>query len=483
MSKRSRVPTIDVPWRKVCAALPALALVGGGITLNALAGPDIKGVGSPAIVVPDVALAPPFTGSRATSAGSFAVASPETPALVLPAGIVPGSSTPMTLDSEGIPVRALKAYREAASLIGSADPGCHIDWALPAAIGRVESDHARFAGNRLDSAGVARPGIIGVSLDGSNGTARITDSDGGRLDRDNVYDRAVGPMQFIPSTWRVAGTDADGDKVKNPQDMADAATAAAIYLCSGPGDLSRPKDLYAAVLRYNASDSYVRTVSAIAEAYRHGVTALPASDLPSARSPRSTSVAARPVSNPRMATLPRRVLANVPQQRPTVTTPAPAPGPGSSLSSSTSTSPVPAPSVTAPPAPAPSVTAPPAPAPSVTAPHAPAPSVPAPPAPAPSVPASPDHPASPVPPLPVPAAPDATSCTPPVADPAVTTPAVPPAVPHLLVPVPKPTDSADPVPTTLIPCTPATDPPPSSTQASGQPTTSVMPPTATPSGR
>ena len=53
MSKRSRVPTIDVPWRKVCAALPALALVGGGITLNALAGPDIKGVGSPAIVVPD----------------------------------------------------------------------------------------------------------------------------------------------------------------------------------------------------------------------------------------------------------------------------------------------------------------------------------------------------------------------------------------------------------------------------------------------
>ena len=109
----------------------------------------------------------------------------------------------------------------------------------------------------------------------------ITDSDHGRLDRDIIYDRAVGPMQFIPSTWRVAGVDADGDGVKNPQDMADAATATAVYLCSGPGDLRRPADLRAAILRYNASDSYVQMVTSIADAYRHGVSTLPAFDLAS----------------------------------------------------------------------------------------------------------------------------------------------------------------------------------------------------------
>jgi len=105
-------------------------------------------------------------------------------------------------------MRALDAYQRAATLVEAADPSCHVDWALLAAIGRVESNHARFGGNRLDAAGVAQPGIIGIPLDGSRGTARITDTDGGSLDRDTVYDRAVGPMQFIPSTWRVVGVDA-----------------------------------------------------------------------------------------------------------------------------------------------------------------------------------------------------------------------------------------------------------------------------------
>ena len=50
--------------------------------------------------------------------------------------------------------------------------------------------------------------------------------------------------------------------------MADAATAAAIYPCSGHADVSRPAGLSAAIMRYNASDSYVRTVTAIADAYR-----------------------------------------------------------------------------------------------------------------------------------------------------------------------------------------------------------------------
>ncbi len=269
--------TITLPWRKACATIPAVALISGGIALASPA-EDLKSVAaskaSPALVVPGTALAMPAVPTSTGTQGP--------PGLVLPAGTVPGSSTPVALDSMGIPSRALEAYRRGALLVGAADPACHIDWALLAAIGRVESDHARFGGNQLDSAGVAQPGIIGVALDGTNGTARITDTDHGLLDRDTTYDRAVGPMQFIPSTWRVVGVDADGRGVKNPQDMADAAAATAVYLCSGPGDLTRPGDLRAAIWRYNPSDSYVRTVIAIADAYRHGVSALPASDLPAA---------------------------------------------------------------------------------------------------------------------------------------------------------------------------------------------------------
>jgi len=198
------------------------------------------------------------------------------------------------LDSTGIPVRALEGYRKAATLVDSADHACHIDWALLAAIGRVESNHARFGGNQLDAAGVAQPGIIGIPLDGTNGTARITDSDGGRLDRDTVYDRAVGPMQFIPSTWQVVGVDADRDGVKNPQDMTDSASAAGIYLCSGPGDLSIPGELHAAIMRYNASDSYVQMVTDLAATYRLGVSALPITEPTLVTAP-SATVAGPPI--------------------------------------------------------------------------------------------------------------------------------------------------------------------------------------------
>ena len=316
--------TTAVPWRKIRAALPAVALIGAGITFAAPVAPrDILGVAvsnnSSAIVVPHTALtmravlAPTqqhfFTGSTpkpSDQARQGSVPASSAAALVLPVGTQPGSSGAVALDNNGIPVRALQAYRKAASLVDAADATCHIDWALLAAIGRVESNHARFGGNQLDSAGVAQPGIIGIPLDGTNGTARIMDSDGGRLDRDTVYDRAVGPMQFIPSTWRVVGVDADGDGVKNPQDMADAATSTAIYLCSGPGDLNRPGDLRAAIMRYNASDSYVRTVTAIADAYRHGVRALPASDLPAANSAPTTSDAAQAARSKRRRSERRR---------------------------------------------------------------------------------------------------------------------------------------------------------------------------------
>ena len=140
--------------------------------------------------------------------------------------------------ANGIPSAALAAYQRAAQVIDSADKGCNIDWTLIAAIGRVESNHGRYGGNALDSNGVSRPGIYGIPLDGGNGTAQISDTDAGQYDNDTQFDRAVGPMQFIPSTWSVVGVDADGDGKRNPQDIDDAALATAVYLCSGNEDLS-----------------------------------------------------------------------------------------------------------------------------------------------------------------------------------------------------------------------------------------------------
>jgi hypothetical protein len=273
--------TITLRWRTAAALVPAAVLAASGIALSQA---QVSASGPTEVpVVPDVALtqaaAPP-----AEVFGGRTDIPPVAPALVLPRGVVPGSSQPVPLDSgPGIPAPALAAYHQAAALLGRADPACHLDWAVLGAIGRVESDHARFGGNALDGRGIAQPGIIGIPLDGRPGTALIRDSDRGRWDRDTVYDRAVGPMQFIPGTWRSVGADGDGDGQRNPQSMADAATSAGVYLCSGAGDLRQPGDLYAAIRRYNNSDSYARTVMAIAEAYRHGVSALPADQLPAAR--------------------------------------------------------------------------------------------------------------------------------------------------------------------------------------------------------
>jgi Transglycosylase SLT domain len=403
MSRSGQLKTFTVPWRRVCALIPSVALIGGGIAISAPApAQNIRGVAvsssSPAVVVPDTAISLPAPEGVSTDASRLAAEAAPAPPL---AGSVPSSSL-VSPDSSAIPVRALEAYRRAASLADSADPACRIDWALVAAIGRVESNHARFGGNQLDSAGVAQPGIIGIRLDGSNGTARITDSDGGLLDHDTVYDRAVGPMQFIPSTWRVVGVDANGDGVKNPQDIVDAATTTAVYLCSGPGDLTHPNDLHAAIMRYNASESYVALVTSIAQTYRLGVSALPATDPAPASSPASTSLFAisptnsvsvkppvGPGSTPTTAAGPTTLFAGVPSSMPPtsdilgVTAPAPldplVPDPNVTLTTVTdptvTVAPTPDPTVTVAPTPDPTVTVAPTPDPTVTVAPTPDPTV------------------------------------------------------------------------------------------------------------
>jgi hypothetical protein len=125
--------------------------------------------------------------------------------------------------------------------------------------------------------------------------ARIPDSDGGRWDGDTTWDRAVGPMQFIPTTWRTLGRDGNGDGVADPDNLFDAAVSAAGYLClSGGGSLADPARLRQAVYSYNHSWAYVDTVLGWARLYEGGVATGPAV----AGGPPSPSTAATLASGP-----------------------------------------------------------------------------------------------------------------------------------------------------------------------------------------
>ena len=197
------------------------------------------------------------------------------PACPAPAWSPPGARQAFdgavaSASTSGIPDAALSAYQRAETVINAADKSCNIPWQLIAAIGRVESDHGRANGNTLDDEGLATPGIYGIALDGSNNTTVIRDTDAGQYDSDAKWDRAVGPMQFIPSTWSVVGVDGDNDGQRNPQDVDDAALATAVYLCSGNDDLSTDAGRRAAVFRYNHSQDYVDLVLSFMDAYMDG---------------------------------------------------------------------------------------------------------------------------------------------------------------------------------------------------------------------
>lgn len=172
----------------------------------------------------------------------------------------------------GIPATVLDAYRQAEAAVARSTPGCGLDWQVLAAIGKVESGHA--SGGRVDADGNTLNRITGPQLNG-NGFARILDTDGGRWDGDPVFDRAVGPMQFIPSTWAMWGADGNGDGVKDPNNVYDAALAAGNYLCAGGRDLTTEDGLNRALLSYNHSWDYVRTVRSWLDFYYEGTHEVP----------------------------------------------------------------------------------------------------------------------------------------------------------------------------------------------------------------
>jgi hypothetical protein len=173
-----------------------------------------------------------------------------------------------TVSVEGIPAVPLAAYRAAAHKEALASPGCHLQWWLLAGIGLVESGHAHSGGSMYAGwNGVSRPGIYGPVLDGHHGYKAIPDTDNGVLDGDKRWDRAVGPMQFLPSTWRSWGPTGHFDGHANPQNIWSAATAAAGYLCASGKDLSQPHALALAVYSYNHSFRYVRLVLSVGARY------------------------------------------------------------------------------------------------------------------------------------------------------------------------------------------------------------------------
>jgi murein DD-endopeptidase MepM/ murein hydrolase activator NlpD len=74
---------------------------------------------------------------------------------------------------------------------------------------------------------------------------------------------AEGWMQFLPSSWKDWGVDADGDGTADTDDPVDAICSAARYLAASGGEA----DIYDAVLAYNHADWYAREVLTLARSY------------------------------------------------------------------------------------------------------------------------------------------------------------------------------------------------------------------------
>ncbi|MFJ1591282.1 lytic transglycosylase domain-containing protein [Kitasatospora albolonga] len=259
----------------------------------------------------------------------------------------PGSSSNLPVATgtaeAGIPATVLAAYKQAERSVATTDPACRLPWQLLAAIGKVESGQAR--GGQVDANGTTPTPILGPALNGQ-GFALIKDTDGGAYDGDAVHDRAVGPMQFIPSTWAIWGQDANGDGRKDPNNIYDAALAAGRYLCAGGRNLAVAADLDRAVLSYNQSTEYLRTVRSWFAYYQRGTHEVPD----------GSGVLPTAPSTPTPSPVPSRTPSAKPSPSPsgsTGTKPSPSPTEPGDGSTGPTPTPPPSPTPTPPPTPKP----------------------------------------------------------------------------------------------------------------------------------
>ncbi|GAW49014.1 MULTISPECIES: lytic transglycosylase domain-containing protein [unclassified Nocardioides] len=170
-----------------------------------------------------------------------------------------------TAAKAGIPEPAVRAYADAQ--LNEPD-GCDVGWTTLAGIGWVESQHGTIDGRTLGDDGRSSTPILGPALNGKGAFAAIPATpESSAWHGDPAWDHAVGPLQFIPSTWETWRSDGDGDGVADPNDLDDAAYAAVRYLCADGHDLTTGAGWADAVLSYNHAQSYVDAVHAAATAY------------------------------------------------------------------------------------------------------------------------------------------------------------------------------------------------------------------------
>jgi membrane-bound lytic murein transglycosylase B len=255
----------------VCAGLlvAGLGQVVAPLPDRGLASPAAAVIAAPAALptVPE----PESSGATVAPPPAAAPAEPPAEPVELPAQETPqvafSAWASRVAPATGIPQRALQAYANAHAAMAATQPGCQLTWVTLAGIARVESDHGRIGGRTMRPDGRPSVPIIGVPLNGAPGVRSIADTDRGLLDTDPVWDRAVGPFQFIPSTWIGWASDGDGDGIGEPQDIDDAAIGAARYLCAGGRDLATGDGWLGAILSYNDSVEYAQRVYVASQEY------------------------------------------------------------------------------------------------------------------------------------------------------------------------------------------------------------------------
>ncbi|WP_370064391.1 lytic murein transglycosylase [Streptacidiphilus sp. MAP5-3] len=326
------------------------AALAGAVVLSVLTGqpaPATAAAATPASMRPTTATGGSLPLHSALPPSPTAAPGAATTASTAVAGAAGGATV---ADGSRIPLIVWDAYRSAQHSVAASDPGCRMEWTVLAGIGQVESGQADNGNVTAD--GTTRTAILGPLLDGTGGNAAIPAPGGGWV-------RAVGPMQFLPSTWAVWGADGNGDGIADPNNIYDAALAAGRYLCAGGRDLAIAADLDAAILSYNDSANYLATVTAWITYYAHAsqsgqpAVSAPATTAPSAR-PTGTATAA-PSRTPQSPVAPRPTRTSSPTPAPTGTasgtptgaptgTPTGAPSPSGSASacpSPTGSGPVP----------------------------------------------------------------------------------------------------------------------------------------------